>query len=319
MVGIAAALYGAKVWIDGQVASMPEGEEFYVRWEGESFESAANELKERGVVRNVDALKVYARWRKGFVAPDNGTYQFRPGMTADQILAAMHEPVKQMVRIPEGRWIAWVGSILEEKGVCTQADYVEAANDPARFAEDVSFPLPEGSLEGYLYPDTYELPPLLGADGVIERQLQAFEAKVWDKLEGHPDPNRILTIASMVELEAALDRERPMVAAVIENRLRIDMPLQIDATVNYARQEWGVLPPNFVRTVKSPYNTYLNRGLPPGPIGSPGAASIEGALEPASHDFLFYVARPDRSHYFTRTYAEHRRMINKARQEAQGQ
>ena len=168
------------------------------------------------------------------------------------------------------------------------------AGKPEEFAEVVDFELPKGSLEGYLYPDTYDLPPMLGAKGVITRQLRAFETKVVKKL-GAEGLDRALTIGSMVELEAALDEERPRVAGVIENRLKKGMRLELDATVLYALGEWKELGPGVVRTVKSPYNTYLNAGLPPGPIGSPGAKSIEAAMNPETHNYLFYVERPERS------------------------
>ena len=114
-----------------------------------------------------------------------------------------------------------------------------------------------------------------------------------------------------IEAEVAQDRERPVVAGLIENRTRIGMLLQIDATVLYALQEWKELGPGVVKTVESPYNTYIHAGLPPGPIGSPGFKSIEAALKPKANPYLYYVALPDRTHMFSADYAGHLANIRK--------
>jgi UPF0755 protein len=132
------------------------------------------------------------------------------------------------------------------------------------------------------------------------------------------DLQRVLTVASMVELEAARDDERARIAGVIENRLRRGMRLEIDATVLYAEQNWRELGPGQVRKTDSPYNTYRRGGLPPGPIGSPSLKSIQAALRPERHGYLFYVARPDRSHYFAATYPDHLANIRRARAERAG-
>lgn len=318
VIGAGIAL-GTITWYQNGTAPTPPGEEILVRWQPKSFRDAVDELANKGVIRDPLAFRLQARIRNFEVAPTGGTYSFRPGMDGAQIAEALRTPLRQMVRIPEGWWISRVAARLEDKNVCSAQEYTELASQPELFAETVTFPLPEGSLEGFLFPDTYDLPPLLGAKAVITRQLQAFEAKVIEPLglqDADPETiRRAVIVASMVELEAALDEERPKVAAVIENRLRKGMRLEIDATVLYALGKWKVLGPGVVRTVQSPYNTYLNDGLPPGPIGSPGAKSIAAALQPDTHDYLFYVARPDRSHIFTRTYAEHRAAIRKARAE----
>jgi UPF0755 protein len=209
---------------------------------------------------------------------------------------------------------------LEEKGVCTAKEYIAAAHNPGLFRDDVSFPLPEGSLEGYLYPDTYDLPPLLGAEAVVRRQLQAFEEKVWAEIQAlaptsPPDLHTLLIKASLVELEAGVDEDRPRIAGVIENRLAANQRLQIDATALYAIQQWKVLQPGEIATIESPYNTYKVDGLPPGPIGSPAWRSIKAVLQPEVHSFFYYVARPDLTHYFGATYDDHLRNIKRARAE----
>ncbi|MCU0316919.1 MAG: endolytic transglycosylase MltG [Fimbriimonadaceae bacterium] len=305
---------GAAMVYQNRTAPMPEGQELYVRWEkGESLRQALTQLEQKGVVKDAEVAFLASRL-KNVPSPKRGTYQFRPGMTLDQVFRSLGQPVRRMVTLREGRWIAQIAQDLEKAGVCKASDYIRLANEPSRFSNMVSFPLPSTSLEGYLYPDTYDLPPMLGAEGVILLQLRTFQEKVVSKTGVEDLHNRVI-VASMVEREASDREERKKVAGVIQNRIERRMPLQIDATVLYALQEWRVLGQGVVRTVKSPYNTYLKRGLPPGPIGSPTLTSIEAAFNPAEHDYLFYVARPGKLHYFAKTYPEHNQNINRARAE----
>ncbi len=311
--GSALALGGMN-WLNSQTKPTEPGEPFLLRFEGVTLDEAAGRLEEKGVIRNASLFVFLAKLERRAVAPQTGTYEFRAGMTSDQVVASMKTPLRQMVRIPEGWWIARVAKRLEEKGVCSAQEYIDACHDPEKFEGAVGFALPSGSLEGYLYPDTYDLPPMLGAEGVVRRQLAAFESKVVETV-GEEGLARALVVGSMVEAEAALDVERPKVAGVIENRIKRGQRLEIDATVLYGMQEWRQLKPGEVRQVDSPYNTYLHGGLPPGPICSPSVKSIEAALKPDTHDFLYYVARPTRSHYFSATYQEHLAAIRKARGE----
>jgi UPF0755 protein len=278
-----------------------------------SLETALTDLETQGVLRNARLSLLRLNLTRRARSLRAGTFEVNPGMTLEQVVDALRTPVRRMVRVPEGWWIGRVAQRLEREGVANAEDYIRLASEPSRFKDDVSIPLPEKSLEGYLYPDTYDFPPLLGAENAIRMQLRAFEEKVATQIEDQKKLQRALVVASMVELEAALDRERPVIAGVIENRLRKGMRLEIDATVLYALGEWKNLGPGVVRTVKSPFNTYLNSGLPPGPIGSPSAKSIQAALAPAKHDWLFYVARPDRSHIFAKTYPDHLKNIRVAR------
>ena len=309
-------------WYRAATSPMPKGEPFYVRFEeGTTFEKAVDDLVARGVIRNERGFQVFCYLNKRERIVRVGTFQFHGGMTPMQVSRAMLRPIEQQIRIPEGWWIARVAPRLEEKGVCTAQEYIDAANNPDLFRDDVSFPLPKDSLEGYLYPDTYDLPPLLGAEAVVRRQLKAFEEKVWNEFSkmtfpaGMSDLHTVVTKASLVELEAGVDEDRPRIAGVIENRLASNQRLQIDATALYAIQEWKVLQPGEIATIESPYNTYKVDGLPPGPIGSPAWRSIHAVLQPETHSFLFYVARPDLTHYFSTTYAEHLQNIRKARAE----
>lgn len=307
-------LGGAGWYLRSNLEPMPAGpERYYVVKEPLGFARLLVDLQKAGVVRNAKVASWWAKARKIGHPVASGTYRIRPGVTLEQISSAFRSPMRQMVRIPEGRWIARVAKVIEEKEVAKAAEYIAATQNPTPYRSAVSFPLPDESLEGYLFPDTYDLPPLLGADATIRRQLQTFDKRVIGTLGPRKDLKRLVIIASMVEAETALDKERPIVAGVIMNRLKKGMTLDIDATVLYALQEWKELGPGVVKTVKSPYNTYLNKGLPPGPICSPGLASLKAAANPDTHPYLYYVAMPDKSHLFSTTYDEHRANIRKSR------
>lgn len=306
---------GGAALVFSQSRPTESGKPFYIRLNGgDDFTSILQTLEDKGVIRDSLMAKFYLRLKGIPLKARSGTFQLNPGMTLEEVMADLQKPIRQMVRIPEGWWIKRVGAVLEKKEVCTQEEYMEAAADGARYQAEFEFPLPKGSLEGYLYPDTYDLPPLLGAEEVVRRQLKAFGEKVAPLLKDK-NPTKILTVASMVELEAAKDSERPRIAGVIQNRLNKGQRLEIDATVLFALQEWKNLGPGVVRTVQSPYNTYLNDGLPPGPIGSPGLASVKGALAPEKHKWIYYVARPDKTHRFATEYSDHLSNIRLSRAE----
>ena len=308
-----AAGFWAKGVYDRGMEVSEATEPFLVRYEGLSSDEVFADLVERGLIAHPDDFEIVARLRKVQIPSATGTFELRGGMTMEELAAALGEPITQQVRIPEGWWIARNAVRLEEKNVCSAEDYIALAGKPEEFADVVSFELPKDSLEGYLYPDTYELPPLLGARGVIERQLRAFEQKVVEPL-GDEGLAKAVIVGSMVEMEAGLDEERATIAGVIENRLARNMRLQIDATVMYALQEWRKLEAGEVNRVESPFNTYKIDGLPPGPIGSPPVRSIRAAMNPESHEYLYYVRGEGMSHLFGKDYNEHLRNIRLSNQ-----
>lgn len=308
-----ALVYG---WYQVQLAPTRVGDGFYVRYEKQTpLKAVLADLQKRGVVRNPSMFALFAKLKRQTAPVAAGTYKVKPGMSKDELLTALRKPISQMVRLPHGWWIARTAKVLEENDVCSAADYIKLANSPDIFRKLVKVSLPKESLEGFLYPDTYDLPPLLGAKGVIERQLKAFQAKVADKANPKADLKKAVTIASMIELEAGVDSDRPLISAVIHNRLNRGMKLEIDATVNYAIQEWKPFKPGEIAKIESPYSTYKNAGLPPGPIGSPTVTSISAALNPSKVPYLYYVARPDHTHYFASDYPSHLANIKKARAE----
>lgn len=305
---------GFGFWCYGEIAPMPEGASFYIRFEKPlTMQVALWRLHQKGVVRDVRVMKWYGILKRQPNQVNAGTYQFAPGMSASTIFAGLRKPIKQSVRIPETNLSYRTANLLQEHNVLDSADYKALIKTPEIFQADVSFKLPKTSLEGYLYPDTYDLPPLLGAKPTILKQLKAFGEKVVPKLDPNKNLQRTLTIASMVELEAMLDSDRPLIAGVIENRLQKKMRLQIDATVLYALGQWRRLTFHDYKATISPYNTYLHDGLPPGPICSPSLKSILAAQAPAHHEYLYYVAMPDGHHIFAKTYEEHLKNVAKAR------
>ncbi len=288
-------------------------------------------LEEGGVVSNGFFFELRARLAGTGEDLEAGTYQLRQDMSYSAALDALLAgggPAKVIsVTLPEGRARSEVGPIVEDAGL--DGDYERATEsskllDPADYgAEDTD------SLEGFLFPSTYELKPSEDVEDLVKEQLGAFERE-FEKVDmseaeaANLTPYDVLTIASMVERETLVPEERPIVASVIHNRLQQGEPLFIDATIRFAVDNWTDPLTQSELAVDSPYNTRLNAGLPPGPIGSPGIDSIEAAANPANTDFLFYVVKPDTcgEHEFNETIEEHDAAVaeyDQARAEAGGQ
>jgi UPF0755 protein len=204
--------------------------------------------------------------------------------------------------------------LYEAKGFGSAADFERASADPSAIRKldpDAT------DLEGYLFPETYALPRRASADALTAQMVARFERVFGPDLRAAAASRGLsirqaVTLASLVEKETARAEERPLVAAVYANRLRIGMGLQCDPTVIYALQKAGKYTGNLTRenlTFDSPYNTYRYAGLPPGPIAAPGRFALEAAVRPATVDYLYFVSRNDGSHMFASTYAEHQRNV----------
>jgi UPF0755 protein len=291
---------------------------------GQSARAVAGELQRKGLIRSRRAFLAAARWSRKGNRLKAGGYRFSPTMSALEILDALVRGTHQTWRwltIPEGFTMRQMGERVEEKGLGT-ADAFRRAAAADTFAP--GFPLPRAGLEGYLFPDTYRAE--LGADpsGLLAQMLRRFREVVWqgmfaEKASYHGRSlNDIVTLASCVEAEAKRGDERAVIAGVLANRLAQGMRLECDATVQYALgAERKARLFNKDLLVESEYNTYLHPGLPPGPICSPGVASIRAAMNPARVPYLYYVAQPDGSHVFSRTFAEHEAAIARIRREQQ--
>ncbi len=254
-----------------------------------------------------------------------GSYSFEAGLTTFEILRRIHfgETSPLRVVIPEGLRVEQVTERLTQAGVVDHDSFADALAAVAEDTEAVSLAArrPSGtSLEGYLFPSAYSFPLGTTAEDVLRLMLLRFNdsltPQLWEQINGTGRSlHEILTIASIIEREVVEESERVLVSAVIWNRLKAGMLLQMDSTVQYAvgsTQEWWKRDLTIEDlAMESRYNTYVVSGLPPTPIASPGLASIEAAANPANVPYLFFVARGDGTHAFAVTYEEHQANVER--------
>jgi UPF0755 protein len=247
-----------------------------------------------------------------------GEYRFDRPMSARDVLAKIARGDVDLISItfPEGLTIADMAHLYESHGFGPAADFKAAAKDTSAIrALDPA----ATDLEGYLFPETYALPRHAHAQELVRAMSDRFQKVLTPDLRGQAAARgltvrQLVTLASIVEKETARPEERPIVAAVYSNRIRLGMGLQCDPTVIYALQKAGRYDGNIRRDdlmFDSPYNTYRYAGLPPGPIAAPGKGSLEAAANPADNDFLYFVSRNDGTHEFARTLSEHNRNVQK--------
>jgi UPF0755 protein len=281
--------------------------------QGDSVIRVAGQLRKAGIIRSKKFFIALVKIRRLSGEIKAGEYRLEGKLKTTEIVNILTEGTVVAVKftIPEGLHIAQIAEILEREGIVAAEDFKSASQNPELLRR---FGIPFDSAEGFLFPDTYIIAKGLQADQIvvimIERFLQALEsasltAYTKDELR------RIVIIASLVEREAKIDHERPIIAAVFYNRLMNNKRLESCATVQYVlgKPKERLLYRDL--KVDSPYNTYLHKGLPPGPIANPGIKSLEAAISPANVDYLFFVSKQDGSHYFSSTYKEHLKAIDK--------
>jgi len=278
----------------------------------------AQVLSQQKVIKNKTCFILLCKilnWEKTLKA---GKYEFNsPSML--QVLSKLRKGEIEVCRvtIPEGlpRWT--VAEILSRNGIVEKEDFLSIVDNPQKLeGGNFSFPLPEDTLEGYLYPDTYYFVKGENPQKVVKKFLSRFEEKAFPIYQEAKNKNsfsleQVVTLASIVEKEAQVSSEKPMIAAVFYNRLRRGMKLRADPTVKYALGDFSYKLTHHKLKTSSPYNTYLYYGLPPGPICAPGKDSIYAVLYPAKVDYLYFVARGDGTHKFSKTYGEHLRAISR--------
>ncbi|MCS6950703.1 MAG: endolytic transglycosylase MltG [Armatimonadota bacterium] len=318
---LAIALLAAGGWLWWQFQPVGRGSLRLVRvTPGMTARQIGQKLQAQGLLRNARAFEWVVRLRGWSGRLQPGTYELRPSMSPWQIAQTIAEGrvATSWVTIPEGYTVRQIAQLMQERGIADAQEFLRLATEEGDTFR-ASFPLPK-NLEGYLFPNTYRLPRGTGARAAIQTMLSLLEREVYQKYREEMERSgftfhEILTIASLIEREAKVSQDRPLISAVIRNRLKRGMRLEIDATVLYAlgTHKSRVLYRDL--EVDSDYNTYRRHGLPPGPIANPGVACVEAALRPADVDYLYYVARPDGSHIFTRTLQEHRVAIARARAE----
>jgi UPF0755 protein len=284
---------------------------------GATFREAADSLARRGVVRFPRAFRAYASWTKRDRAIRAGTYELRSEQGWGELLDALAagRGVVHTFTIPEGYSLASIATVIA-RSLDVPVDSVEAAARDTALLRRLDVPTP--TLEGYLFPDTYTFPSGATARDAVQAMVERFEdiwKPSWDSAARAMAMSRndLMALAAIIEKEARVPEERPVISAVYHNRLRIGMRLQADPTVQYAlgRHVERVLYKDL--EIDSKYNTYRYAGLPPGPIASPGAASIDAAANPASVPYLYFVAHPDGHHEFRTTFREHTEAIRQVR------
>lgn len=277
--------------------------------EGDSFYSIINSLSNEKKIKSPFIIKIYAKLTGLDLEVVPGSHTLEKGMSVKDIAKTLKDTNNAnaiTITIPEGFNIEDIATRVEEKGICTKDEFLSAVK---------SYPLPSYvkdnpdkryNLEGFLFPDTYNFEIGVEPEYIIETMIKRFE-EVWNEItEGldikEDDIEKIINVASIIEKEARVDEDRPLIASVIYNRLEQDMPLQIDATVIYAHGYYIENVRNRHLAIESKYNTYLHKGLPVGPICNPGAPSIKAALNPDNTNYLFYLLASDDEHYFTDNY-----------------
>jgi len=283
---------------------------------GTATREVARKLAEAGVVRYRWQFLV-ARTLRPRARIQAGEYLFRRPASAWEVLERLEkgDVFYYQVTVPEGSNLFDIAAALEEQQILPAATFLAAARDPT-LIRDLAPQAP--TLEGYLFPDTYRLSRHTTARQLCRQMTERFRG-AWQELKpGGADVHATVTLASLVEKEARLEPERPLVASVYLNRLRIGVPLQCDPTTIYA----ALLEERYRGTIsrsdlanKQRYNTYQHAGLPPGPIANPGRTALEAALHPAQTPYLYFVARPDGSgsHVFSKDMTAHERAVRKYR------
>jgi UPF0755 protein len=273
-------------------------------------------LIDAGVVRDEFTFRAALWWTGRSRQLQAGEYLFdRPLGAVDVIDRLVRGDIyARRITFPEGLTIEDMARIFESREFGPAARFIEAARDgsPIRDLDPIA-----NDLEGYLFPDTYGLPRGIPASRLVALMVDRFRDTYSSDLRRRAEEQglttrQVVTLASLVEKETGKAEERPLVAAVYRNRLKIGMGLQADPTVVYALQKAGRYNGNIRRedlALDSPYNTYRHAGLPPGPIAAPGKASLEAALVPAHVSYLYFVSRNDGSHLFAETLAEHNRNV----------
>jgi UPF0755 protein len=286
--------------------------------QGSGSVAIAKRLADAGVVQDVNTFRL-ALWITGEGRRlQAGEYRFDQPVSARQVAdkIARGDVYVRPITFPEGLTVKQMAAIYESKGFGPAKEFLDAAKNAAL----VSAIDPDAKdLEGYLFPDTYKMPRRSTPEQLVARMVKSFMLALTPDLIDAAEARQLtvrqfVTLASIVEKETGNKDERPLVAAVYANRLRIGMALQCDPTVIYALDRLGRYTGNLTRDdlqFDSRYNTYRYPGLPPGPIASPGRASLEAAAHPADADYLYFVSRNDGTHAFASTLDEHNRNVQK--------
>jgi len=288
---------------------------------GATVRAVAESLAAHRVIRSRIWFRILTRIGAKDQRLQRGTYGFRRGEGSAAALRALvsGKAILRRFTVPEGFTLLDIAQAADRELGIAPEQFLVVARDSGLVTE---FGFPAPTFEGFLRPETYLVAEGTGAPDLVRVMAKAFEAAwkpEWDSaaLAQGLDRRTVVILASIVEAEARVEGDRPLIAAVYRNRIRRGMPLQADPTVQYAIQlATGSRKARLFEKdygFESPYNTYLHPGLPPGPVGAPGSRSIEAVLAPAPVPYLYFVAGPDGDHVFSRTYGEHLRAVRAVR------
>jgi UPF0755 protein len=300
---------------------------------GQSAIEIGEALHARGLIRSALTFRTLVEARGVGNRIESGEYQLSPSMTTGEVVTVLSHGASRSgiaVTIPEGWRVEQAAQKVEALGIAPADDMLSLVRGSAVPTLPLAEPLPAGAtLEGYLFPETYEVAKGANARALVEMMARQFDKAVTPKLRQQVNArgltlHQAVTLASIVEREAAVQAEQPVIASVYLNRLKRDMPLQADPTVQFAVASanlvealgFGYWKHELTRTdlsFPSPYNTYVQRGLPPGPICSPGLSALEAVANPAETEYLYFVAKGDGGHVFAKTDVEHAANVERYR------
>jgi UPF0755 protein len=282
---------------------------------GQGFAETLADLEAAGLIRHPLRFRLLARVGDQDRRIQAGEYLLSPAMTPKEILAHLTEGRVHLIRltIPEGETVAQIAARAEAAGLTEGETFMAAATNPA-FLKTLG--LPADDAEGYLFPETYRFPRRTSAQEMIRTMVRQFREVFTAEWEARAEAlgmsvHEVVTLASIIEKETGAPAERPIIASVFHNRLKRNMRLQSDPTVIYGLSDFdGNLTRRHLET-PTPYNTYTEGGLPPGPIANPGREALHAALYPAETRYLYFVSQNDGTHHFSKTLAEHNRAVRK--------
>jgi UPF0755 protein len=283
--------------------------------QGSSFARIAGQLQTAGVVSDARRFTLLARWRKATGQIHAGDYLFETSATPDEVLARLvaGDIRKFQVTIPEGFNLQEIAARLEKAGIGSAGEFLALSTDSSFLNE---LEIEATSLEGYLFPETYSYTSSTTPEQLLRAMVQQLDVQITVELLKSAkqlglDRHQLLTLASIVQKEAGNDMEMPLISSVFHNRLQRGIPLQADPTVIYGVADFdGNLTRKHLKT-PTPYNTYRMRGLPLGPISSPGGFALYATANPAASKDLYFVARGDGTHEFNATLKEHNRAVRR--------
>ena len=282
---------------------------------GDNFDTIVSKLRSAGIVKHPLKFELIARWEGVERKLQAGEYRLAKNLEPIALLSALKDGAVTLypVTIPEGFNIRQIAARLDEKDLAAREAFLAAATNAELAAK---LDIPADTVEGYLFPDTYSFAGSVSSEKIIRTLVAQFRENFppdWEKRAKAIgfSVHEIITLASIIEKETGAPPERPIIASVFHNRLERNMRLETDPTVIYGIKDFdGNLTRKHLKQ-HTPYNTYQIRGLPPGPIANPGRASIRAALYPADTDYLFFVAKPDGTHHFSKTLRAHNQAVRK--------